>query len=613
MQSFRPLQMMPWLRTAQCARIKSPPWTIASRKFASRPPPPPPPPPTQPINEELLAQLRGPNAAKVLDREFRRVRAERTPWWQLFIHASMIVVACNLYLENWKLKSDPPRSSLSTLPLSTDSTSALKFNTTKPNIDQALQEFRNFLTDTQIDTNPTTCLNHSSTEWSASPHGDADRYDLILYPSNTSQVSAIAKICHARKIPMTAFSGGTSLEGTLAATNGGVCIDFSRNMSSILAVRPSDLDCTVQPGVSYTDLNELIASQNLYFPVDPGPGAQIGGMVAQGCSGTNAYRYGTMKEWVLGLTVVLADGTIVRTRHRPRKSSAGYDLTRLIVGSEGTLGLVTEAHLKLTSKPENERVAVAAFPSTQAAVATAVKVVQSDMPVAAMELLCDVAMKAVNNGGYCDKHFAEKPTLFFKFHGKDKAAVGRQIEVVRQLAREARCETFEFSKTDEEREAIWAARKTVLWSMMSLKKDPGDRFLSADTAVPISMMGEAVDAAKRNIAESGLIGNCLGHVGDGNFHTSVFYGEQEKEKAREVITWVQRLAIGMEGTITGEHGVGLEYRDMVVEELGVEGVDLMRKVKLAVDPLGLLNPGKMIRMNISGGDDDVPVAQSKAQ
>lgn len=475
---------------------------------------------------------------------------------------------------------------------------SLDFNTSEININGAKKEFVNILSYDQVDDRIAARIAHSSTEWSAAPRGDLDRYSLIVYPNTTEQVSAIAKVCHERKIPMTAFSGGTSLEGTLAATNGGVCIDF-KNMDKIIAIRKDDLDATVQPGVSYNDLNDFIATQDLYFPPDPGPGAKIGGMIAQGCSGPNAFRYGTMKDWVLGLTVVLADGSIVKTRARPRKSSSGYDLTRLIVGSEGTLGFVTEAHLKLTSKPENERVAVAAFPTTQAAVATAVKVVQSDMPIGAMELLCDVAMKAVNNGGYCDKHYDEKPTLFFKFHGKDKAAVQRQIDVVQQLAKESACQTFEFSNSDAERDAIWAARKTVLWSMMSLKKDPEDTFLSADTAVPISMMGEAVDAAKQKIAESGLIGNCLGHVGDGNFHTSVFFSAHEKEKAREVITWVQRLAIQMDGTITGEHGVGLEYRDMVVEELGDGGVDMMRRIKMALDPRGLLNPDKLLRLNIT--------------
>lgn len=523
-------------------------------------------------------------------------RLDRRSYAQLFVLASSFMTA-TFFLTLEYFSNGPilpaARKKSSTRPV--DNMPEIKYDTSGKNIGRAKQEFIKLLGMQRVDSDLGTRIAHASTEWSPAPEG-VGAYDVVVYPRTTEEVSAIAKICTRRFIPMTAFSGGTSLEGTLAATRGGVCIDF-KFMNGIMAVRKDDLDCTVQPGVSYGDLNELVAKEGLYFPPDPGPGAQIGGMIAQGCSGTNAYRYGTMKDWVLGLTVVLADGTIVKTRARPRKSSSGYDLTRLMVGSEGTLGFVTEAHLKLTSKPENERVAVAAFPTTQKAVETAVKVVQADMPVAAMELLCDVAMKAVNNGGYCEKNFAELPTLFFKFSGKDKAAVQKQIDTVKRLAKESSCKTFEFSSSDAQREAIWAARKTVLWSMMSLKHEPEDNFLSADTAVPISKMGEAVDAAKRKIAESGLIGNCLGHVGDGNFHTSVFYSEHEKEKAREVITWVQRLAIQMDGTITGEHGVGLEYRDMVVEELGDGGVDLMRQIKLAMDPLCLLNPDKLLRLN----------------
>lgn len=230
-----------------------------------------------------------------------------------------------------------------------------------------------------------------------------------------------------------------------------------------------------------------------------------------------------MKDWVLGLTLVLADGTIVKTRGRPRKSSAGYDLTRLIVGSEGTLGFVTEANIKLTSLPVNSRVAVAAFPSTQNAVEVAMKVAQSDMPVAAMELMCDISMRAVNESGYCEKEYPETPTLFMKFAGKDKDSVDNQIKMVEKFAKESSCKTFEFSKSDDEAEAIWGARKTILWSILTLKNDPSDAFLSADTAVPISKLGEAVDAAKKKIKESGLTGVCLGHVGDGKCSTPQLY------------------------------------------------------------------------------------------
>ena len=474
---------------------------------------------------------------------------------------------------------------------------ALTFDTTKANITAAEQELVALLGSERVTHEVGPRISHSSTEWSTAPHGELDRFDIVVYPTTTEEVSRIARTCHQRRIPMIAFSGGTSLEGTLAATHGGVCIDF-KLMNKVLALRPDDLDVTVQPGVPYEDLNQTVAAHNLFFPPDPGPGSQIGGMISQGCSGTNAYRYGTMKDWVLGLTLVLADGTVVKTRARPRKSNCGYDLTRLIVGSEGTLALVTEANLKLTSKPTNERVAVAAFPNMQSAVQTVVKIVQQDLPLQAMEVLCDTSMHAVNEGGYCSKTFAEVPTLFFKFAGRDQQAVHSQIQQVQDLAKQASCRSFEFSTNDEEAEAIWAARKTVLWSMLALKHDPSDGFISADTAVPISKLAEAVDTVKQKIAVSGFQGFCLGHVGDGNFHTGILYPAAEKKKARELITWIQREAIAIGGTVTGEHGVGWEFRDMVTEELGEGAVDLMRAVKMAVDPKGLMNPGKVFRLNI---------------
>ena len=257
---------------------------------------------------------------------------------------------------------------------------------------------------------------HSSTEWSPAPNGDKDCPSLVVYPKSTKDVSDIMKICHRYRMPVIAFSGGTSLEATLAAQNNEICIDFGR-MNEVIELHSDDMDVVVQPGVGYQELNEQLAAHNLFFPPDPGPGAQIGGMVSQSCSGTNAYRYGTMKDWVLGLTVVLADGTIIKTRHRPRKSNAGYDLTRLFIGSEGTLGLITEASLKLTNKPENVQVAVAAFPSTHQAAATATRLVQKGLPLAAIELLDDMAMRAVNQGGQTNRTWPEEPTLFLKFSG----------------------------------------------------------------------------------------------------------------------------------------------------------------------------------------------------
>ncbi|KAE8453281.1 hypothetical protein EG329_011348 [Mollisiaceae sp. DMI_Dod_QoI] len=446
-----------------------------------------------------------------------------------------------------------------------------------------------------------TLISHSSTAWSPAPNGPLDHPSLIVYPSSTSDVSQIAKICHSHRIPMIAFSGGTSLEGTLAAQNSEICISFQR-MNQILSLNLSDMDVIVQPGVGYLELNEILAKEGgsegggLFFPPDPGPGAQIGGMIAQGCSGTNAYRYGTMKDWVLGLTVVLADGTVIKTRGRPRKSSAGYDLTRLFVASEGTLGLVTEASLRVTLKPRNVRVAVASFESLEEAMGTTMGISEKGRQVEAMELLDDVTMHALNEAGYTETQWPVKSTIFFKFAGESEEGVQRQIDFVEGLARKNGCEAFVRSKTDEQAESLWAARKTALWSLLAMKRDPDDEFLSADVCVPIGRLADIIGKTKKMLDESGLVGSCLGHVGDGNFHTTVLYSPHEKPLARKIIRDVQKLGVDMHGTVTGEHGIGLENRDALIYELGEESVDAMRRVKYALDPLGLLNPGKIMRL-----------------
>jgi D-lactate dehydrogenase (cytochrome) len=504
----------------------------------------------------------------------------------------------------------------STLPLET--TRGAFYDLSQRNIKETEEKLIEVLGKDRVITDIGERVARSSTEWSAAPGGDLDRCSFIVLPKTTEEVSAIAMICHKVRIPMVAFSGGTSLEGTLAVTTrGGCCIDF-KLMNNIIHIHPKDMDVIVQPGVGYEELNQTLAEKGLFFPPDPGPGAQIGGMIGQGCSGTNAYRYGTMKDWVLGLTVVMADGTIVKTRNRPRKSSAGYNLTQLMVGSEGTLGIVTEASLKLTCAPKNVRVAVLAFPSSHDAVETAVQIVQTDMPVAAMELLCEVTMKAINQSGYCDKEYAETPTLFMKFSGHNEQAVQDQIDRVTEFANNNSCKTFEFSRNDEEAASLWSARKTALWSLLAMKEHPEDKFISADAAVPISRLADIVRDTQVRLEASGLIGSCLGHVGDGklevhpnqtnvsdpkcragNFHTTVLYNERDKEKARKIISEVQMQAIQMEGTITGEHGIGLEYRNMLVNELGVSYIDAMRSLKLALDPLCLLNPDKIFRIRWS--------------
>ena len=448
-------------------------------------------------------------------------------------------------------------------------------DTSEETMEEARQRFLTIVGPTGIDDNPGNLKSRSSTDWSPST---SDKYaSLILFPRNTLQVSEIMKICHEFRVPVTGFSGGTSLDGALASTRGGVCIDFSR-MNKILEIHEEDADVVVQPAVGWEDLNVKLAEKGLFFPPDPGPGAQIGGMIGTGCSGTNAYRYGTMKDWVISTTVVLADGTVVKTRNRPRKSTAGYDLTRLIVGSSGTLGLVTEAILKVTAKPENERVAVIAFPDSHKAVNTVIEVVKKGIPLAAIELLDDTTMRAVNESGYTDKHWKETPTLFVKFSGT-KSAVQEQVDVVGALAEKYGKESFECSSDPDKMSALWTARKTALWRLIAQKRHPEDKFLSSDVAVPISRLADIIDESNEQIRLAGLLGSNLGHVGDGNFHTSILYSENDKAAAEKIIADTQRRGVEMEGTITGEHGIGLNLRDMLQYELGEDAVNMMRKVR----------------------------------
>jgi D-lactate dehydrogenase (cytochrome) len=436
-------------------------------------------------------------------------------------------------------------------------------------------------------------IRHAGSEWSSYHNSDHKPF-LILYPSTTAEVSAIAKICHTRRIPMTAFSGGTSLEGHFAPTRGGVCIDFSR-MNKVISLNKEDLDVVVQPAVGWEQLNEDLSIHGLFFPPDPGPGAMIGGMVGTGCSGTNAMKYGTMKDWVLSLTVVLADGTIIKTRQRPRKSSAGYDLTRLFVGSEGTLGLVTEATLKLTVKPQSESVAVSAFPSIGAAAQAVADIMASGVPLAAIELLDDVQMHCINESGNTSRQWKEAPTLFFKFAGT-ATGVKEQISQIQKMAKASGAQSFEFATSEAERHELWSARKEALWSVMAMKRKDGDKVWTTDVAVPLSKLPVIIEETKKDIKQSGLLGAIVGHVGDGNFHSIIMFSKEEQDVAEAVVHRMVERAVKLEGTVTGEHGVGMVKRDYLAAELGTETVDLMRRVKVSLDPLCLLNCDKVVRV-----------------
>ena len=402
---------------------------------------------------------------------------------------------------------------------------------------------------------------------------------------------------------MIPFSGGSSLEANFSAPYGGMSIDFAF-MDQIVAVHEDDMDVIVQPSVQWMQLNEDLRNTGLFFPVDPGPSAKIGGMVGTNCSGTNAVRYGTMKDWVVNLTVVLADGRIIKTKRRPRKSSAGYNLTGLFVGSEGTLGMVTEITLKLAVIPQKTVVAVATFNTIRSAAVAAARVMRLGVPVGAMELMDEVQMNVVNRAGSTGRTWAEVPTLFFKFSGTERG-VADSIEVVTAIAKQHGAGDFEFAKTDTEAKTLWSARKEALWSMLALKKD-GHEVWSTDVAVPISRLPDIIEISKKEMDDLGLFASVLGHVGDGNFHESVLYDNtspKERAAVEKCLHDMVDRALEMEGTCTGEHGVGLGKKKSLVKELGEETINVMRSVKLALDPRWLCNPGKIFDFDIKSSQE----------
>ncbi|KAL8795824.1 MAG: hypothetical protein Q9195_001704 [Heterodermia aff. obscurata] len=455
-------------------------------------------------------------------------------------------------------------------------------------------DFAEIVGEEHVSTKESDLQYHSGSDWSSYTTKEHEKPFLVVFPSSTEEVSKIMKICHERTIPVTAYSGGTSLEGQFSVTRGGICMDFSR-MDKILKLHKEDLDVIVQPALGWELLNEELGREGLFFPPDPGPGAKIGGMVGTGCSGTNAYRYGTMRDWVLSLTVVLADGTIIKTRQRPRKSSAGYDLTRMFIGSEGTLGLVTEATLKITVKPKSESVAVASFNTIREAASCVTKVVGEGIPIAAVEILDDVQMRCINESGSTSRTWKEAPTLFFKFSGTN-SAVKEQIGLVQRLAKTKGSKSFDFAKNVDEAAELWSARKEALWSVVAKRRDENDHVWTTDVAVPISRLPDIIEETKEDMSRSGLLAAMVGHVGDGNFHAILLFNEKERKIAEDVVHRMVKRAVDMEGTVTGEHGVGLIKRDYLAHETSESTVDAMRKLKQAFDPLCILNCDKIVRV-----------------
>ena len=429
-------------------------------------------------------------------------------------------------------------------------------------------------------------------------HGRDESYhaafppDAVAFAETTDEVAAIVKVCAAHRVPVIAFGTGTSLEGHVAALHGGVCIDVSR-MNRVLRVSPADMDVTVEAGVTRKALNEHLRDTGLFFPIDPGADASLGGMAATRASGTNAVRYGTMRENVLALTVVLADGRIIRTARRSRKSSAGYDLTRLFVGSEGTLGVITEVTLRLHAIPEAISAAVVSFPSLDEAVETVIEVIQSGIPVARIELLDEVQMDAVNR--YSKLNYAVAPTLFFEFHGTPRG-VAEQAEQVRELASGHGGGDFQWATKPEERSKLWQARHDAYYAALALR--PGSKGWATDVCVPISRLAECIRETKEDLAKATIQAALVGHVGDGNFHLVYIIDPNKPEEVQEAGALNDRMvmrALTMEGTCTGEHGVGYGKLDFMQAEHG-EAVAVMRQIKQALDPANILNPGKLVRI-----------------
>ena len=415
--------------------------------------------------------------------------------------------------------------------------------------------------------------------------------DVVVFPRNGEEVAEIVKLCAAQRVPVISFGAGTSLEGHVNAPFGGVCIAF-RDMNRVIAVHADDLDCVVEPGITRKQLNEHLRDRGLFFPIDPGADASLGGMAATRCSGTNAVRYGTMKDNVLALKVVLANGETITTARRAKKSSAGYDLTRLMVGSEGTLGVITEITLKLAGIPEAVSAGICPFPSVEAACNTAIATIQSGIPVARIELLDALQVKACN--AYSKLTLPEVPMLFVEFHGS-QAHVKEQSESFGAIAQDFGGGPFDWATRTEDRTQLWQARHDAYWAGRALRA--GVQAFATDVCVPISRLAECVTETQRDLAQSRLLAPILGHVGDGNFHVTLLVDmadADEVARARAVYERMIDRALAMDGTCTGEHGVGQGKIKYLLAEHGPVMLDAMRALKAALDPHGILNPGKIV-------------------
>ncbi|MFQ5438006.1 MAG: FAD-binding oxidoreductase [Paracoccaceae bacterium] len=452
-------------------------------------------------------------------------------------------------------------------------------------IKTAIDDIRNLLGN-RLSTSGADLTAHGQNETHFSPCPP----DAVVYPDTTAEVAAVAGICFAHDCPIVGWGTGTSLEGHALAVRGGVSVDFSR-MNRVLSVNPEDLDATVQPGVTRQALNDELRATGLFFPVDPGANASLGGMAATRASGTTTVRYGTMRDNVTGLVVVLADGRIIRTGTRARKSSAGYDLTALFVGSEGTLGLITELTLRLSGQPEAISSAICAFETIDDAVNTVIATIQMGIPMARIEFVDDSIARAFN--GYAGADMPEKPHLLLEFHGSD-VSVSQESERVGEIVADMGGSDFKWSTMSEDRNALWKMRHNGYYAALSLR--PGATAVVTDICVPISRLAEAVRETRADIEASPIPGPILGHVGDGNFHAVLLIepdNDAEKVIALNLAHRMAERALRLGGTVTGEHGIGMGKLDLMAAEHG-EGWHVMGDIKRALDPKNLMNPGKLV-------------------
>lgn len=470
----------------------------------------------------------------------------------------------------------------------------------KETIKKALDEIAESIGKDKVVTNHDDCVEASDSDWQSRHHHPWEVASAIARPSSTQDVSNILKICNKYKVPVVALSGGTSLEGHITPVYGGVTLDMS-GMAEILELHKEDLDVVVQPAIDWESLGDYLAPYGLMFGTDAGPGANIGGMCANCSSGIGAFRNGPMRHNVVNLTVVLADGTVFKTKRRPRKSSAGYSLNDLFVGSEGTLGIVTEVTLKLTPAPQLSRVGILTYNKIQDATETVQDLLLiPGLQLNAVEFMDDNQMRIINEAGLTDSKFAEKHSLLLRFAGSSENTINSDIEKVREAAKKHELVDMAFSNNKDESDELWSARKNALWSMMNWATPK--KMWTTDVAVPISNLSTIMQESRDWLKDVGLDASIVGHVGDGNFHALIAYDPKtELEQTEHVVDKMVKRAIELDGTSTGEHGIGVGKRHYLVEEVGPDAVAVMRGIKQTLDPNMILNPGKVFQTSL----DDV--------